>query len=250
MACGIYKITNKINNHSYIGQSINITERWSNEKIDSKNENSKSYNSILSQAFRKYGIENFSFEILEECSKEELNDKEKYYIQHYDTYNNGYNATTGGDGVMNSIFKLSQEEIEKIYDLLLHSNIPQKEIAEQFQVGEDVISTINNGKSRRQLGYDFPLRINILPKKYCVDCGQEIGKTSIRCVQCERVRHRKVERPTRDKLKFLVRTQSFTSIGKMYGVSDNTIRKWCNSYNLPSSVRIIKKYSNEQWENI
>lgn len=54
------------------------------------------YNYLLSRAFRKYGIENFSFEILEECSKEDLDDKEVYYISKYDSYFNGYNQTTGG----------------------------------------------------------------------------------------------------------------------------------------------------------
>ena len=250
MACGIYKITNKINGHSYIGQSINITERWSNEKIDSNNKNSSSYNSLLSRAFRKYGIQNFSFEILEECLQEELNEKEKYYIQYYDTYNNGYNATTGGDGRMNSIFKLSNEDIKIIYNLLLNSKISQKDIAEQFSVGEDVISAINHGKSRRQIGYKFPLRINILPKKYCIDCGKEIGKTSIRCVKCERFRQRKVIRPSRQELKKLIRTKSFVSIGKQFKVSDNTIRKWCSDYNLPNKAKEVKKYADKDWENI
>lgn len=52
----------------------------------------------LYEAFRKYGIENFEFSILEECSEEQLNDKEKFYIQKYNSYNNGYNETLGGEG--------------------------------------------------------------------------------------------------------------------------------------------------------
>jgi len=51
---------------------------------------------------RKYGIDNFSFEVIEECSLEELNDKEKYWIKYYDSHNssNGYNLTDGGNTSM------------------------------------------------------------------------------------------------------------------------------------------------------
>lgn len=47
---------------------------------------------------RKYGIENFSIEELEKCSADVVNDREIYWINYYDTYHNGYNATLGGDG--------------------------------------------------------------------------------------------------------------------------------------------------------
>ena len=48
-------------------------------------------------AFQKYGLENFSFEIIEECEPEQLNLKEQYWIDYYDSYNNGYNMTSGGE---------------------------------------------------------------------------------------------------------------------------------------------------------
>jgi len=67
MSCGIYKITNKINNHSYIGQSVNIENRWVDEKSRAFNSNSESYDSTLSKAFRKYGVDNFIFEIITLC---------------------------------------------------------------------------------------------------------------------------------------------------------------------------------------
>lgn len=71
--CGIYKIENLINHKVYIGQSINIKIRWKNHLKVSKNPNSNCYEYPLYKAFRKYGINNFSFEILEECSKDNLN---------------------------------------------------------------------------------------------------------------------------------------------------------------------------------
>lgn len=82
--CGIYKITNKFNNDCYIGKSIDIDKRWYQHKNRYNDKNSKSYNYYLYRAFRKYGIENFKFEILELCSPEELIEIETKY---YNIYN-------------------------------------------------------------------------------------------------------------------------------------------------------------------
>lgn len=100
---GIYKYTNKINGNSYIGQSVNIEKRKKDHEYSAKNPNVGDYNSFFHQAIRKYGMENFDFEILIQLdennySKEQLNELEKYYISKFDTYKNGYNATPGGDG--------------------------------------------------------------------------------------------------------------------------------------------------------
>ena len=55
---------------------------------------------------------------------------------------------------------------------------------------------------------------------------------------------------SREELKKLIRTTPFTTIGKQYGVTDNTVRKWCDKYNLPRKVKEIKSYSDEEWELI
>lgn len=117
---GIYKITNKINNKSYIGISKNIYRRWTDHKVRSKDENNREYNKVLYQAFRKYGIENFSFEILEEENDlQKRKEKEQYYIKLYNSYNNGYNETTGGDsetagGELHPNAKLTTDDVIKI----------------------------------------------------------------------------------------------------------------------------------------
>ncbi len=108
---GIYKITNLINDKVYIGQSVNIYSRWYQEK------KLNGINAHLKSSFLKYGIENFSFEILEECQKEELDDKEKIYIKKYNSFDRdyGYNETTGGQA--NKIQRgkpLSEETKRKI----------------------------------------------------------------------------------------------------------------------------------------
>nr|DAU78890.1 MAG TPA: intron associated endonuclease [Caudoviricetes sp.] len=95
---GIYKITNKINGISYIGQSRDIEKRWASHRA--RYQYGTEYNKALYRAFRKYGVDNFDFSIIEQCSEEALNDREIYWVSYYDTYYHGYNETPGGDGVL------------------------------------------------------------------------------------------------------------------------------------------------------
>lgn len=243
--CGIYKITNTINGLCYIGQSIDIITRWNKHR----NYPLSHSHYPLYQAFSQFGINNFLFEILEECSEQDLDKKEIFYISFYDSYYNGYNQTKGGSGA-GHIVKISNEDLEVIYDLLLNSSITQNDIAKMFFVGADTISEINQGKTRRKDNFIYPLRKNKKEKNYCIDCGKEILAGSVRCNKCNFFKSRIVERPDRDTLKQKIRTQSFLSIGKEYSVTDNTIRKWCTSYNLPSKKTDIKQISDEDWNKI
>ena len=103
---GIYKITNKINNKIYIGKSINIKERWSEHIRESLlseekwNLNKRGEQTPIHKAIRKYGKDNFIFEVIEECTKEELNNKEIKWISYFNSTSSdiGYNLTLGGDG--------------------------------------------------------------------------------------------------------------------------------------------------------
>lgn len=98
MTMGIYKITNKLNEQSYIGLSMNIESRWEQHIKYAFKECEDSYHkNRLYNAIRKYGVDNFSFEVIEECEKEKLQEREKYWINFYDTFNKGYNLTLGGD---------------------------------------------------------------------------------------------------------------------------------------------------------
>lgn len=121
---GIYKITNLINNKSYIGKSSDISSRWEYHK--ERYCDDKDWNKSLYSAFRKYGLNNFSFEIVEEMSEEYYNkfsnNREEYWILYYDTLIEGYNETSGGDGghnekALSKTRKLTLDEVRHIRQL-------------------------------------------------------------------------------------------------------------------------------------
>ena len=91
---GIYKITNQETKECYIGQSVDIGKRFKDHAkcgldID-RPQGNKLYQNMID-----YGLWNFSFELLEECSKELLNEKEKFYISLYQSKDFGFNSTQG-----------------------------------------------------------------------------------------------------------------------------------------------------------
>lgn len=91
---GIYKITNQETKECYIGQSVDIAKRWKDHAkcgldID-RPQGNKLYQNMI-----EYGLWNFTFELLEECPREQLNEKEKFYISLYDSCNYGFNSTIG-----------------------------------------------------------------------------------------------------------------------------------------------------------
>lgn len=91
---GIYKITNLANQMTYIGQSVNIADRWRSHIKRGLGADTPTRNKLY-PAMEKYGVENFSFEILEQCDKTQLDEKEKYWIEFYHGKDFGYNVTAG-----------------------------------------------------------------------------------------------------------------------------------------------------------
>lgn len=111
----IYKITNIINNKVYIGQTKqNYLKRFIQHKSHARTNQS---NHKLARALRKYGDENFIIELIEECSYQELDEREKYQIDFYhsteDEY--GYNIKTGGQTNSNYYELENQEQIIEYY---------------------------------------------------------------------------------------------------------------------------------------
>lgn len=252
---GIYKITNQCNGMAYIGQSNDIKRRWAEHrrKMSSKD-------TLLYQAMREFGIENFSFEIVEECELAELNEKEKFYIYKYDTLANGYNMSI----IENAQHKINWEIAAAIIQDLKETPLSGEEISKKYNVSHCLVSQINNGHMWHFQGEKYPVRQRqkkekgtrqgVAQKYYCCDCGKEISTYAKRCKCCEKKKReadfQQRHSISREELKDLIRQKPFTEIGKMYGVSDNAIRKWCDKFNLPRKRREIKTYSNEEWDKI
>ena len=105
----IYKITNQINNKVYIGKTnLTIQERFKEHCRDSERKNME--NRPLYRAMNKYGKENFSVEQIEECSSEIASEREKYWIEYYNSYKYGYNATYGGEGTQLYDYNIISQE--------------------------------------------------------------------------------------------------------------------------------------------
>lgn len=123
----IYLATNLINNKKYIGLTTKtVKERWNRHIYDAMIRKDDFY---FHRAIRKYGIENFKVEEIEECPDNKLAEKEKFYIKHYNSFyknKNGYNLTLGGDG-------LSTVDYEKIFSLW-KQGLSAKEISNILEV--------------------------------------------------------------------------------------------------------------------
>lgn len=95
--CGIYKLTSLVTGEVYIGQSKTICDRWKEHCKNALGIGTTTVRNKLYSAIKRDGLENYTFEVLEECSIKDLNEKEKYYISLYDSYNFGLNATQGNN---------------------------------------------------------------------------------------------------------------------------------------------------------
>lgn len=252
---GIYKFENKINHHVYIGQSKNILQRYQDHLSRYKHPRTTNseYNSIFHQALRKYGIENFTFEIIEECPPvlEILNQREIYWIAYYDSYNNGYNATLGGQTGVVTSYKLTDDIITMIKNDLINSNLTYNELHKKYNISTGRISEINTGKIYQDSSLNYPLRQSKKnTQQICPYCGRRKDKTAECCIECYKTRYVKQYPITREQLKMLIRSQPFTKIGAQFNVTDNTIRKWCDGYRLPRTKKEINKYTDKEWEII
>ena len=124
---GIYKFTSKITGLSYIGQSIQLEHRYDEHIFEAKNnrKNSKWY-----KALREQGINKFDYTILEECQPAELNQREIFWINYFNSYNNGYNSTPGGQN--------KYYDPQPIFDAW-DEGLSPSEIAEKLQIGTSCV---------------------------------------------------------------------------------------------------------------
>ena len=170
LTSGIYKITNILNNKCYIGQSVQIENRWKWHKRNYNNKNEPSYNCKFYRAIRKHGLQNFEFEIIEECEHDKLNEREIYWIAHYDSYHSGYNSTLGGD----SEFRIDRDEFKNYF---LQNSPSVKEIAKHFNINRSVASRILKELELNTLYYPSKDFENIICEEY-----QSNNNISILCL--------------------------------------------------------------------
>ncbi len=242
---GIYKIENKINGKIYIGQSVNIAKRIIEHKyraFDEKDE--RTYSLYLYVAMRKYGKQNFSFDIIEECQKEALNEKEQYWIQHYKSNQKeyGYNLSDGGDSkysrnmTSGTNVSLRKQKIAEIKDLLINTSIPIQEIAKRYGLTTASITNINRGKSWFCVDAKYPLRDTRKPNcYYCPQCGDKLStKHSKLCRRCDSERQNYAHGfPGVDAMTEDVSNYGLKELSKKYGVAERTVWRWSKKYNIP-----------------
>lgn len=143
----IYKCTCIINDKKYIGQTYqNYKDRWRDHIKESFCENAPGYNFHFHRAIRKYGKENFNWEIIEVINSESLDNLRKeldkleiHYIKLYDSYHNGYNSTEGGD-----TSKIEQKRVVSYteYGDILRNFDNVNEASAYYNIKKEIIWTI------------------------------------------------------------------------------------------------------------
>ena len=191
----VYEIKNKINGKSYIGQhaSDDLSNYWGS-------------GNLIKSAINKYGIDNFDRVILERCvSKEELNEREKYWIDKNNTIKNGYNLTEGGTGGDTSQFidysdEWKEKQMQNAKDYWNNLSDDDKKNRSQKMLGdknpmfgkegfwkgkkipkEIIQKSIDN--RRRYVGEQNPNWKGGVSKKKC-KCGKDISSNTENCTEC------------------------------------------------------------------
>lgn len=189
----IYCITNKINNNKYIGKTTrSISLRWKEHIRDSR---LKRDNSPIHNAIRKYGINNFNIEEIEEVPNKILNEREKFWISYYNT---SYNVTIGGDG--SSFKRISCEYEEVIADYKKTKSMNQ--------------TAKNLGISRRAV-YDILKKFNI--PKFPSNCKQKTKPKNQKTIGMY----------DKNTLELLQVFESAKAAGRAINKNDSNINKCC-----------------------
>ena len=140
---------------------------------------------------------------------------------------------------------------ETVHCILLCSNCHQEfhflEVHEGLKIEDYVDLTSFAGQEQVVIEQPSDQRLK------CSQCGIEISpkRKSGTCESCSRMLQRVVkDRPSREELKNLIRTEPMTVIARKYGISDNAVRKWCDAYGLPRKKTIIQQMTDEEWESV
>lgn len=138
----IYKITNDINEKIYIGKTIlKIQERWLQHLRDCFRDRCEKR--PLYNAMKKYGIEHFKIEEVEKVDDNtQLSDREQYWIKYYNSFNNGYNATKGGDGKSYLDYKLIIDTYQRVQNIKETAELVNADYSSVLHILHDANVTI------------------------------------------------------------------------------------------------------------
>jgi group I intron endonuclease len=224
----IYIIENLINGKNYIGRAKNFRTRVASHKSELNLNHHK--NIHLQSAWNKYGAENFTFKILEQCPVEQHLEREMYWIEFMDTYERGYNRTVGGDGTLGI-----KDDIRKKMSNRMKGN--------KYSVGRILseetkkkISESNKGKKHN------PETIKKIAEKHR---GQKrSGETRLKISEANR--RRKLSQETKDKIADAHRGKKHSEEHKQL-LSDINLRRWENASQSQREAHGIS--SKRNWEN-
>lgn len=173
----IYKYTNLQTGYSYIGQTNNLQKRYNGHKSEAFNPKASGYWLPFHCAIRKYGLENFTYEVLEEIAEGEsqsfIDEREKFFIEYYQTLisQKGYNVTVGGEGCPKPPLSYEEklqrsklftgEEIQDIQQRLINDEEFDKiEAIYAPRLKRTFLVNINTGTNFFNPDFDYPLKKN------------------------------------------------------------------------------------------
>lgn len=231
---GIYMYENKLNHKKYIGQSTNIERRkWEHIKWPSKY-------SRFDNELQSIGEKGFNFSVLEECSVDQLDEREKYWIKYYNTQQEGYNLTVGGQnyrGESNPAAKLTEDSVRNIIDRLMDTTISIQDLAKEYNVHYNTISDINRCLTWNWL-HDYKNNIR-LEAQGSLSHGELSG-----CNTISEETAKKIIQEIKSS------SESLAAIARKYKVKNslvydiNRCRTWKHLHNYKQNIR--KEYKNKE----
>lgn len=136
----IYKIVNDLNDKIYVGQTTqSLSKRFNGHCCNSHSD--RSSNMYIKRAILKYGREHFKIELIEECDVMRLDEREIYWIKYYDSFNNGYNLTEGGNS-NREVMTASLEEtidLEEFKSFIINNHPHAKEVEQKFNISHSSV---------------------------------------------------------------------------------------------------------------
>lgn len=208
----IYIIRNTINNKVYIGQTrTSVEQRWKEHL-----RHAQYGKQIINRAMKKYGVDKFYIEMLETCDLEDLDYKEMYYIELYNSTDKskGYNVSIGGNTPR---FKRKILSISDLINLYINKKFTLEEIAKKFEVSRYIICTeLKNAGVIIRDRHESSVKFNNISKEVLIE--------------------------------YLLKGRTLRSAAKLANIPYSTFRKACIynnvEYNSSTSAQHTKQYEN------